>query len=171
LIPEGITPRSLTVAALMQAGILMYYRVFASNYVSINPAALLEHMHGLDFEVTGHFKGDAQGWFRAELIYPEADARLELERFLANEEGIRSQLNTWAAWLETACPDQPRWLQHLIGATQVFTLQCLSEEAEEEKVDLFCLELCRFLATATAGIMQVDGQGFFTETGVLIVKE
>ena len=148
----------------------MYYRVFGTNNAAINPATLLEHLHGLDFEVTGHFKGDAQGWFRAELIYPDAVARFELERFLATEEGIRAQLNTWAAWLETACPDQPCWLQHLISTTQVFTLHCISEDADEAS-EPFCQCLCQFLAMTTAGIYQADGEGFFTADGTLIATE
>jgi hypothetical protein len=148
----------------------MTYRVFGTNDAAVNPAALLEHLHGLDFEVTGHFRGDAQGWFRAELIYPEADARFELERFLATEEGIRAQLNTWAAWLETACPDEPRWLQQLISTTQVFTLHSIGEGNGADIVP-FCQALCQFLATTTAGTYQADGAGFFTAAGTLIVKE
>ena len=149
----------------------MYHRVFGTNDAAADPAELLDHLHGLDFEVTGSFRGDAQGWFRAELVYPDADARLELQRFLATEEGIRAQLNTWAAWLETACPDEPKWMQHMISSTQVFTLQCVSDEADEELVETLSVALCRFLATETAGIYQVDGRGFFNAAGKVIAEE
>ncbi len=150
---------------------LMYYRVFGANDSPVNPAALLEHLHGLGFAVTGHFRGDEQGWFRAELVFPEADAKIALDRFLVGEEGIRDQLNTWAAWLETACPDQPQWLQILIGARQIFTLTCQDEDADKNRVQELCLGASRFLAQEAAGIYQIDGQGFFRADGALIVGE
>ena len=145
----------------------MYYRIFGINDAAIAPAALLEHLHSLGFEVTGHFKGDEEGWFHADLIFDDADARFELDRYLASEEGIRHQLNTWAAWLETACPDQPQWLQHLVSTRQVFTLRRAEEDVDGEA----CTKLCKFLARETAGIYQLDGKGFFTEDGILIATE
>ncbi len=149
----------------------MYYRVFAANQALVPPEELLSHLHDLSFRVTGHFRGDEQGWFRAELIDLDADARFELQRYLADEEGIRHQLNTWAAWLETARPDEPQWMQQIIGTTQVFTLQCASDDADEESADALAVALCRFLATETAGIYQIDGRGFFTAAGKSIVAE
>lgn len=149
----------------------MYYRVFGTTASPVAPAGLLEQMQAAGFAVTGHFRGDDQGWFRADLVYPAADARIELERFLATEHGVRAELNTWAAWLETACPDQPQWLQHMISTTQVFTMQALVEHDAEIPVEDLCIALCRYLARETGGIYQVDGEGFFTADGTLMVAE
>jgi len=150
-------------------GCEMYYRVFGTNASPVPPAALLEQIQHAGFAITGHFRGDAQGWFRADLVYPLADARIELERFLANEEGVRAELNTWAAWLENA--KQVQWLQHMISTTQIVTIQPIIDEDAEVPVDDFCLALCRALARETAGIYQADGQGFFTADGKMIVAE
>ncbi len=154
--------------------IMKFWKLFPpcfTAYSAPTTAALLEHLHGLGFAVSGHFRGDEQGWFRAEVVFPEADARVALDRFLASEEGIRHQLNTWAAWLESACPDQPRWLGHLIGSRQIFTLTCQDEDADSAMVQELCLSACRFLAQEAAGIYQIDGQGFFQADGSLIVRE
>jgi hypothetical protein len=147
----------------------MYYRVFGTILSPVAPAALLEAMQGAGFAITGHFRGDGQGWFRADLVYPLADARLELQRFLSAEDGVRAELNTWAAWLESV--HQLDWLQHIISTTQIFTLQPILEEDAEVPVDDLCVALCRYLARETKGIFQVDGQGFFTADGKRIVGE
>ena len=42
-----------------------WYRVFGTNDTEPDPAALLEHLQQLGFEVTGKFRGDDQGWFSA----------------------------------------------------------------------------------------------------------
>jgi hypothetical protein len=103
----------------------MWYRVFGTDAGPVPPASLLEHLHGLGFEAAGHFRGDEQGWFQAELRLAEGRAALQLERYLAEEEGIRDELNTWAAWLEEAADDPQRddLMRHLIATAQLFTLR------------------------------------------------
>src|SRR2546423_10637836 len=91
-----------TIASIICRSSEMHYRVFGTTLSPVPPAALLEQMQRAGLAVTGHFRGDQQGWFRADLVYPVADARIELERFLSSEEGVRAELNTWAAWLESA---------------------------------------------------------------------
>ncbi|HYT87247.1 MAG TPA: hypothetical protein VEL76_00875, partial [Gemmataceae bacterium] len=100
-----------------------WYRVFAANEVCPEPGALLAHLHGLGLTVTGRFRGDDQGWFRAELLLEE-DAAIEVDCYLATEEGIRQELNTWAAWLETTPegPLQDRLMLQVIGTRRVFTI-------------------------------------------------
>jgi hypothetical protein len=150
----------------------MRYRVFCRGDVAPEPAALLEHLHGLGLPVRGHFHGDDQGWFRAELV-PDADAApLELERYLAEEEGIRAELNTWAAWLETAegNPHAGRLMQHVIATRQVFTLQS-SPDDEDPPPEEVCLAVCRFLASAADGVFQGDGRGFCAADGAVLVPE
>jgi hypothetical protein len=149
-----------------------WFRVFGTSSGGPQPAALLEHLQGLGFPVTGRFQGDDLGWFRAELSHPEAAAPLALERYLSSEEGIRAELNTWAAWLESTGegPVQTQLLQHMISTTQVFTLGPI-DPGEIADLDGLCLAVCRFLALATAGVYQVDGEGFFAADGSLLVPE
>lgn len=138
----------------------MMWRVFGINDAPIDPAWLLDHLHALDFEITGQFKTDEDGWFHADLVHD--DCRIELDRFLSSEEGVRAELNTWAAWLEEHSPDH---MQHLISTRQVFTVH--ADEAD----DGVSLAICQYLAKQTDGIYQVDGRGFFSADGTLIVAE
>jgi hypothetical protein len=149
-----------------------WYRIFGSNDVQPAPAALLEQVHALGVPVTGSFKGDDLGWFRAELVIGDDKTPLPVERYLAGEEGIRAELNTWAAWLEAAgeAPEHHRLMQQMIATTQVFTLGPINPD-HEPAAGPVCVALCRFLAGATAGVYQADGQGFYAADGTLLVPE
>jgi hypothetical protein len=151
---------------------LLWYRVFGTNDTEPAPAALLEHLHALSHPVTGNFTGDDRGWYRAELVYAPTAGPVTLERFLVSEEGIRAELNTWAAWIETNedNPHQARLMQHMIGTTQLFTLR-QPETADTGLADRICLAACQFLARTTAGVYQADNLGFFDPGGLLLLKE
>jgi hypothetical protein len=148
----------------------MWYRVFGTGEEEPNPAALLER---LGPAVAVKFHGDDAGWFRAELACHPDNGPLHLERYLASEEGIRNELNTWAAWVEATGegPVQARLMQHLIGTRQVFTLWRPESPAEPAAADPICRDLCTWLARQTAGIYQVDEQGFFDAGGKLLLAE
>lgn len=136
------------------------WRVFGTNELTVDPAWLLDHLHALDFEVTGQFKTDEQGWFHADLVHE--DFPIEIDRFLSSEEGVRGELNSWAAWLEEHAPQH---MQHLISTRQIFTVHMVDEDEE------LALALCRYLAKQTDGIYQVDGRGFYDAAGTLLVAE
>ncbi len=151
----------------------LWYRVFGGNDVHPEPAALLEHLHGLGLEVRGHFRGDEQGWFRADLTLAEGDGVVEVECYHATEEGVRAELSTWAAWLETT-PEgllQDRLMLHVIGTRRVYTLHPAEDAEDADATGEVCLALCRLLARETAGVYQVDGRGFFDVGGTLLVAE
>jgi hypothetical protein len=141
------------------------YRVFGAHPIEPAPAPLLEHLQGIQPELTGNFSGDADGWFRAELTYHPKEPPLVIDRFLASEEGIRDELNTWAAWVEVTGegPIQHRLMRHLIGTAQVFTMSGTGTDGSRS----ICESACRFLAQSTAGIYQTDGRGFFDAHGTL----
>jgi hypothetical protein len=148
-----------------------WFRVFGTIDVQPEPARLLEEARALAGEVSGRFRGDDLGWFRADLVVAAAETALSLERYLASEEGIRAELNTWAAWLEeTGLPQAVPLMQHMVSTAQVFTLGPLDPDAEPV-VELLCTGLCRFLARETIGIYQIDGQGFFAADGAVLVRE
>jgi hypothetical protein len=150
----------------------LWLRVFGTSDPQPEPAALLEHLHASGMTISGHFHGDDQGWFRAELVGDAEAVPLVLERFLATEVGIRAELSTWAAWLEAAgdTATHLRLMQQMIGAAQVFTLGPIDPDDWPE-VEQLVLSLSRWLAKETAGVYQVDGQGFFAADGTLLVSE
>ncbi len=147
----------------------MRYRIFAANDASVEPVQFLGHLVALGLRVTANFRGDRLGWYQADLVATDDQEPIKLERFLSSEEGLRNQLNTWAAWLETV-PEHPqldRVWRHLIGARQVFTLSPPPDYPLAE----ICLPICHYLARQTEGIYQWDGQGFFAADGELLLKE
>jgi hypothetical protein len=147
----------------------MWYRIFGSTDAEPTPAAVLEHLHGLGAAVRGEFHGEGGDWYGAELVVA-GKVPLGLERFLASEEGIRAELNSWAAWLETCAPEaeQARLMERMIQARQLFTLQRPDDAEEAGPV---CEALCQFLARATDGTYQIDGRGLFAADGTLLAEE
>jgi hypothetical protein len=149
----------------------MWYRIFGSTESAPEPAAVLAHLAGLGLDVAGSFAGDVAGWFRADLAV--GGEPLAVERFLADEEGIRAELNSWAAYLET-CTHSPHHgplMERVIQSRQLLTVRRPEGHPDQEAVERACVGLCRFLAGATAGFYQVDGQGVFAADGSLLVEE
>ena len=94
-------------------------------------------------------------------------APLLLECFRADEEGIRAELNSWAAILETCDgPHHIPLMERTIQTKQLFTLHDPTDGAR-----LVCVSLCQHLAAVTAGFYQIDDIGFFDADGTLMVKE
>ncbi len=151
----------------------LWYRVFGTNDGEPAPAALLEHLRGLAADVTGHFRGDDRGWFHADLPFAASGTPLDLERFLAAEEGVRADLNAWAAELENCdySPNHVPLMEHVVRTTQLFTLRRPLDAADEVLAEKLCVGVCRFLARQTDGVYQADGQGFFAADGTLLLQE
>ena len=153
-----------------------WFRIFGQSVAAIEPAALLEHLHEQGITVAGHFRGDDRGWFRADLVFADDAPPLIVERYFADEQGIRAELNTWAAWLEeqNSNPHHVPLMERIIGTAQLFTLHQPIEDAEIEDRELLerlCLTSCRYLASMTDGVYQADHGGFYTADGTLLVPE
>jgi len=149
----------------------IWCRVFASNDDAPIPALIQNYLLTLIPGASVRFRSDDEGWFDADIALPPSDKPIHLNRFLVSEEGIRTELNSWAAWLETReeHPGFARLMEHIVATRQVFTLQVDLEHPPEF---LECtVALCRFLAQRTAGIYQVDGQGLFDMDGHLLLRE
>jgi hypothetical protein len=156
----------------------MWYRVFCHNEFPVDSPALLEWLRAREPAAIGHFRGDELGWFEARIDIPSLSSPLIVDRFLTNEDDIRGELNTWAAWLESTgeTAEHARLMQQVISTAQLFTLhQGLDDDAEESEdshhIQTLCLNLCQFLARSTDGIYQIDGRGFYTADGKLLVAE
>src|SRR5437667_39293 len=66
-----------------------------------DPEAILELCGRLGRRVHGHqFERDHLGWHTARILLD--DCSVPLDRYLIQEEGLRGELNTWAAWVEAA---------------------------------------------------------------------
>jgi hypothetical protein len=148
------------------SGSSKWHRVFGINEGTLPPESLLDYLQEYLGQppVSAEFRGDELGWFEADLELPGVGP-LVILRYLSSEEGIRAELNTWAAWLEVHAPNAEPYMQHVIRTKQLFTF-CSPGAASD-----FSLDLCRFLARQTDGLIQVDGQGFLTADGTVIVGE
>jgi hypothetical protein len=150
----------------------LWLRVFATSPVEPQPDHLLAEASRHDLALVGRFRRDEQGWFEAELAAADGSVCLTIARYLAWEEGIRAELNTWAAWLETneANPYYARLMEHVIGTAQLFTMEA-PPGGMEGSLGRLIVSLARLLADATGGVYQVDGHGFFAADGTLLVPE
>src|SRR4051812_3345538 len=101
----------------------MWYRVFSLTELEVQPAALLEHLRQSGLEVEAHVRGDDSGWFEAELV--RDNLPLTVSRFVVQEEGIRAELNSWAAWIEEQeqNPHRDVLMRRFIAVKQIFTAE------------------------------------------------
>jgi hypothetical protein len=149
----------------------LWSRVFARQPQAPEPAALLARLNELT-TVSGHYSGDDQGWFRAEFTIG-AGTPLLLERYLSTEEGIRAELNNWAAFLETCdySPAHTELMERVIQTAQLFTLRRPVDHSDDVLVEKVSDALCRYLAVERDGVFEVDGKGFFAADGSLLLQE
>src|SRR4051794_1075973 len=101
----------------------LWLRVFSRSAVVPDTGAVRACLNGVA-PVEVSFDGDERGWLRAEVRLGDATP-LHLERFLSDEEGIRAELNNWAAWLETCDyePNHVALMGRMIQTAQLFTLR------------------------------------------------
>jgi hypothetical protein len=151
----------------------MWYRVFGLNESEARPTVLAEHLHALGLAVEPHFKGDELGWTSGELRLPTSGTPVFVQRYLASEDDIRDDLNAYAAELETCdySPNNGRLMQYAIQTRQLITLRKPIDAADEVTLEKVLEEACRFLANATDGVYQIDGRGWFSATGELLLQE
>jgi hypothetical protein len=144
---------------------MKWYRVFAAGEEAPRADAVVAWLRTYDPSASPLFEGDELGWYRAR--YGGAVGEIVIDRYLTREEGIRGELNTWAAWLESLGDSQKAadLMRRVIETRQLFTAR------SEIGNDSFCASFCRWLAKEVDGIYQADGQGFFAADGTLLVAE
>jgi hypothetical protein len=96
-----------------------------------------------------------------------------VERWLADEEGIRAELNAWAAYLETCeySPHHGPLMERCVQTGQLFVIRKPVDCADEARVGRVCDALCRRLAGMTGGFYQADGEGVYEADGEMLVRE
>jgi hypothetical protein len=150
----------------------LWLRVFGRGTAAVTSDAIREHLANRGITVACDFAGAGENWSRAEFRL-STTTPVMLEHFRVDEEGIRAELNSWAAFLET-CDYEPNHvvlMERVIQSKQLFTLRRPIDCANEVLVDNLCVDLCRFLAGATDGVWQCDDEGFFAADGTVLLKE
>ena len=140
-----------------------WYRVFAKNNIEPDPDALCAVMGS---EISCQCRAGERGWQRLQFAWPSGQT-LAIDRFWRDEEGIRAELQAWAAWLETLEnePKRDALMQHLTATQQVFTM------LRESSNDPIALKLCEAIAWTTDGVYEIDKLGFFSHDGTLLALE
>lgn len=142
-----------------------WYRVFGASAKQPPPETVLEYLRGLGVTGSALFRGDDTGWTALEFAVADGKVSVTLTCFLSSEDGIRKELNAWAAWLETRedSPHHAALMERIVQAKQLYTLRQADNSV--------CEMLCRWLAQATDGVYQHDGEGFLTADGMLLLQE
>lgn len=150
----------------------LWMRVFARSEGTPDPVLLAEKVAGWLPGATCHFQGDASGWFHLE-IKPPKGGPIQVDRYHVEEEGIRRDLNTWAAWVETCdyCPDAPALMERIIQSRQFFTVMRSLDTPDETGTENLCSGLCQLLAANLDGMWQADNQGLKSASGDLLLQE
>jgi hypothetical protein len=71
----------------------------------------------------------------------------------------------------TFSPHHADLMRHVIQTKQLVTLRRPLDHADEAALDRLCDEVVRFLAARTEGVYQIDGRGWFTAAGELLLPE
>jgi hypothetical protein len=150
-----------------------WFRVFGTKPDAPDPATLIEYLREHGTEASGNFKGDEQGWFHAEFDLGGDWPSLRVERYLAKEDGIRNELNAWAAWIETfeSSPHRSDLMQRIVTTAQLFAIEGPEQEGNEARTWELWTGLCSCLARHTSGVYQIDSQGFFNANRALLLAE
>lgn len=146
-----------------EAGV--WHRVFARSEVEPDPEALCAAAESILPGVLIHRHDGERGWERLELTWPSREA-IAIDRFWRDEEGIRAELQAWAAWLESVDgnPHSEPLMLHLTQTQQVFTFSA-PECGETGRA------VARLLGSLTDSVYEIDGRGFFSADGKLLLAE
>ncbi len=150
----------------------LWYRVFGRSDAEVKPDALSAHLAAAGVGTATFFPPGDASWLRAEIQFA-ATSPVSLECFRSDEDGIRAELNSWAAFLETCDyePNHAALMERVIQSRQLFTLRKPVDCPDEILLERVCTGLCRFLSEQTDGMWQSDGEGFFAADGTLLLQE
>src|SRR5687767_10631143 len=120
----------------------MWYRVFCRSDAVATPNELLAELAGRGVPCTGRFRGDDTGWTAADLDLG-AGTPVSVERYLTDTDDLRTDLNTWAAYLETLdySPNHVGLMERVIQTRQLVTVRKPLDHANEVLVERLCEQL------------------------------
>ena len=150
----------------------MWQRVFGRGDMGLTPGQIAGGLAAAGHACVPHFKGDDLGWTSGELHFPSGSPVL-LAHYLTKPDDLRADLNAFAAELETMTysPNSPALMERVIQTREMVTLRKPFDHSDETKLDALCEFLVQSLAAASDGVYQIDGRGWFTADGQLLVQE
>ena len=150
----------------------MWYRVFCRSGSRIAACGAARAVQQPGRPVGGNFKGDDLGWTSAEFKLG-AGTPVYAERYLTREDDIRDDLNTWAAYLETLdySPNNVSLMERVIQSRQLVTIRKPLDHPNESAIDDLCQSICQAIANAAEGVYQIEGDGWYSTTGELLLRE
>ncbi len=150
----------------------MWYRVFCRTEAAPSPAELLAALQAEGLDIRGHFRGDDLGWTAADIALG-ASTPVQVERYLTEADGLRDDLNSWAAYLETLdySPNNGRLMELVFQSRQMVTIRKPLDHPNEIETERACLTVARQMASRGGGIYQVEGDGWYDGSGELLLKE
>jgi hypothetical protein len=147
----------------------LFYRVFGRGDGVPSAEQLCRQVGG---ELQPSLPAGGDVWYRLEIGLGPGGS-LTLERYTAEDEGFRAELNTWAAYLETCdySPHHSALMEWVIQSKQLFILRQPIDCPDEARAERCCRDLCQYLARQCQGIYQIDEVGFHDTAGHLLVAE
>src|SRR4051812_27279879 len=102
----------------------LWYRIFGRSEAEVAPDVVSARIAAAGVRAECIFTPEGNGWQRAEISFA-ASAPIHLERFRSEEEGIRAELNSWAAFLETCDydPIHTSLMERVVQSKQLFTVR------------------------------------------------
>jgi hypothetical protein len=151
----------------------MWYRAFCRSAAEVPPADLIERLHAAGLAVTPHFSGDDLGWTSATLGLPGDGSPVRVDHYLTAADDLRNDLNGFAAEVETMTFSDRRHelMERIIQTEQLVTLRRPADHADESRLDELCLAVVQVVAAAADGVIQIDGRGWLTPAGELLLAE
>jgi len=145
-----------------------WFRVFLLQEDGPKPSEIMECLQDLLPEVNGRFRTDEEGWFQLILTHPSV-GELVLDHFMTLEKGVRSEINTWAAWLESN--KKFDLMERIIQVKQILTFE-VTPEMEDNVLDTLVFKHIAFkLAALARGFVHIDGIGFLEPDGTLLIED
>ena len=145
-----------------------WFRVFLLQEDGPKPYGIMECLQSLIPEVKGKFRTDEDGWFQLILDHPSI-GELTIDHFLTSEKGVRSEINTWAAWLESK--QQFDLMERIIQVKQILSFEVTPEMDDNVSDALVYKRLALALAALAEGFVHMDGVGFLEPDGTVLIED
>ena len=145
-----------------------WFRVFLLQEDGPKPSGIMECLQSLIPEVKGKFRTDEDGWFQLILDHPSI-GELTIDHFLTSEKGVRAEINTWAAWLESK--QRFDLMERIIQVKQILSFEVTPEMEDNVSDALVYKHLALALAALAEGVVHMDAVGFLEPDGTLLIED